>query len=99
MAGKDARSDYEKYLGLSAVDAPKDRLLDFKLKDGWGPLCAFLGKDIPDAPFPRVNETGAFKEKQAIITKQAGKKILRNAVQYIGSAITALVGLMWYRRG
>ncbi len=24
--------------------------------DGWEPLCAFLGKDVPDVPFPRANE-------------------------------------------
>jgi hypothetical protein len=33
----------------------KDRLLVFDAKDGWGPLCAFLGKPVPKEPFPRVN--------------------------------------------
>jgi hypothetical protein len=23
--------------------------------DGWGPLCAFLSKDVPDRPFPHLN--------------------------------------------
>jgi hypothetical protein len=78
---------------------PKDRLLDFKLEDGWAPLCAFLGKDTPDVPFPRANEIGAFKEKQAIMTKQAGKRILRNFVPYIGGAVAAMAGLLWYSQG
>ncbi len=34
---------------------PPDRLLDFHPKMGWEPLCAFLGVDVPDVPFPRVN--------------------------------------------
>ncbi len=34
---------------------PADRLLEFHPKQGWGPLCEFLGADVPDAPFPRVN--------------------------------------------
>ena len=24
--------------------------------DGWEPLCAFLGKEVPSVPFPRMNE-------------------------------------------
>ena len=26
----------------------KERLLEFDLKDGWGPLCAFSGKEKPE---------------------------------------------------
>ncbi len=33
----------------------KDRLLVFDAKEGWAPLCAFLGVAIPDEPYPRVN--------------------------------------------
>lgn len=34
---------------------PAERLLHFHPKDGWEPLCAFLGVPVPDLPFPRVN--------------------------------------------
>jgi len=34
---------------------PRDRLLVFEAKDGWAPLCAFLGKPVPSEPYPRVN--------------------------------------------
>jgi hypothetical protein len=34
---------------------PKDNLLEFTPKDGWKPLCEFLGKEVPDEPFPHVN--------------------------------------------
>ncbi len=49
---------------LAREVTPEESLLDFKLEDGWGPLCVFLRKDIPVVPFPWANETGAFKEKQ-----------------------------------
>ncbi|CAK0881491.1 unnamed protein product [Prorocentrum cordatum] len=39
---------------------PKDRLLDFQVTDGWEPLCSFLGKPIPNVPFPRVNDKDGF---------------------------------------
>lgn len=29
------------------------------VKDGWKPLCDFLGKPIPDEPFPHANEAAA----------------------------------------
>jgi len=34
---------------------PPDRLLVFSPKEGWAPLCAFLGVPVPGVPFPRVN--------------------------------------------
>uniref|UniRef100_A0A7S4SMH0 Sulfotransferase domain-containing protein n=1 Tax=Alexandrium monilatum TaxID=311494 RepID=A0A7S4SMH0_9DINO len=35
---------------------PKERLLVFNVKDGWEPLCSFLGLPVPSVPFPRNNE-------------------------------------------
>lgn len=32
-----------------------ERLLVFHPKEGWGPLCEFLGVPVPPEPFPRVN--------------------------------------------
>ena len=42
-----------------------DRLLVFHPREGWEPLCAFLGVAVPDCHFPRVNsrdEFGAARE-------------------------------------
>lgn len=45
------------------IDAlPPDRLLVFSPKQGWGPLCSFLGAPVPDAPFPRVNSRDEISE-------------------------------------
>ncbi len=36
---------------------PVDRLLVFRVTEGWEPLCAFLGCGVPDGiPFPHLNE-------------------------------------------
>ncbi|KAJ6556370.1 P-loop containing nucleoside triphosphate hydrolase protein [Mycena capillaripes] len=43
---------------------PKDRLLEYEVRQGWGPLCAFLGNDVPDVPFPRTNDTQMMHERQ-----------------------------------
>ena len=42
---------------------PAERLLVFSPKDGWEPLCAFLGVAVPDGPFPRVNSRDEISAK------------------------------------
>lgn len=39
-----------------------DRLLTYNIGDGWEPLCRFLGKPIPDTPYPRTNSAKEFNE-------------------------------------
>ncbi|MCB2117605.1 MAG: hypothetical protein KDE00_15265 [Rhodobacteraceae bacterium] len=41
---------------------PPERLLVFDVAEGWGPLCAFLGCDIPEEPFPHHNLRADFWE-------------------------------------
>jgi len=35
---------------------PKERLLEWHASEGWGPLCEFLGKEVPEGEFPKVNQ-------------------------------------------
>lgn len=42
---------------------PADRLLVFRVSDGWEPLCGFLGVPVPDEPFPRSNQRGRFADE------------------------------------
>ena len=37
---------------------PEEDLLIWNVKEGWEPLCRFLGKTIPEEPFPHDNKTG-----------------------------------------
>jgi hypothetical protein len=41
---------------------PPDKLLVYEVKEGWGPLCEFLGVEVPeDKPFPHLNDTDTFR--------------------------------------
>ena len=51
---------YERNIAEVQAAFPSDRLLTYYIGDGWEPLCRFLGKPIPDTPFPRVNSTPEF---------------------------------------
>lgn len=44
---------------------PKERLLVFEAKDGWAPLCKFLGKPVPSEAYPRVNSKEEMKPMMA----------------------------------
>jgi hypothetical protein len=39
-----------------------DKLLVFEVREGWGPLCDFLGVEVPDTPFPHLNDTESFRQ-------------------------------------
>tara|TARA_R110000787_G_scaffold3868_15_gene14921 strand:- start:10552 stop:11133 length:582 start_codon:yes stop_codon:yes gene_type:complete len=39
---------------------PSERLLVHSAKDGWEPLCAFLGVPVPEGPYPRTNSKEEF---------------------------------------
>jgi hypothetical protein len=42
---------------------PKDRLLLYDVKAGWGPLCEFLGVEEPEEPFPRTNDAAEMRRR------------------------------------
>jgi hypothetical protein len=41
---------------------PPDKLLIYEVKEGWEPLCGFLGAKVPeDKPFPHLNDAETFR--------------------------------------
>ena len=42
------------------ASVPREKLLVFEAKQGWEPLCKFLGVPVPDTPYPRVNSRDDF---------------------------------------
>lgn len=42
---------------------PKEQLLEFKISEGWEPLCKFLDVPVPNVPFPHKNKRKEFKEQ------------------------------------
>jgi hypothetical protein len=65
----DGRFEDEDYATRTFVDhietvkrkVPRERLLIFDVRDGWAPLCEFLGRDAPPEPFPHVNDGATLK--------------------------------------
>jgi len=57
------RQRYRQHNAYIQQKAPRDQLLVYDFKQGWEPLCKFLGKPIPKQPFPHENKKGGVTEK------------------------------------
>lgn len=67
---------------------PSDRLLVYEVKEGWGPLCAFLGVPVPeDKPFPHLNDTEEFRSR----ILRAARIVTIVAYALLGLATIAMV--------
>jgi len=54
---------FERHVATVKETIPADRLLVFDVREGWEPLCEFLGVEPPaDEPFPRLNDSKSMQE-------------------------------------
>ncbi len=60
-----AIDEYNANIAEVQAEIASERLLTFDVREGWGPLCAFLGVDVPDADFPNTNSTKEFNNKDS----------------------------------
>jgi sulfotransferase family protein len=58
-----AIAGYERHNAAVRAAIPAERLIDYRAGDGWEPICAALGVDVPDEPFPHTNTTAQFRER------------------------------------
>lgn len=66
-----------------------EKLLVFEPSQGWEPLCKFLGKPVPDQPFPHVNDTQGFKRMVSYVRMR--RKVIEYGVPTV--AVAAIAGL------
>lgn len=77
---------------------PPEKLLVYNVKEGWEPLCAFLGVPVPDGkPFPRLNDRDSFVGTTRIrqIERLSGALLL----SLLASALIALLLFARRKRG
>lgn len=59
----------------------KETLREYNVKEGWGPLCEFLGEEVPAEGFPRVNYReqweGFVGENAGMVRRVAVRRFLR----------------------
>jgi len=72
---------------------PPGRLMVYNVKEGWEPLCAFLGVEVPrDKPFPHLNERASF-----VGNRRQNQERLLGAL-LVGSIVAVLLFLFLFLR-
>ena len=46
---------------------PEEQLLVYEVKEGWEPLCEFLGVEEPDKPFPHLNDAAEMRRRILVL--------------------------------
>ena len=77
---------------------PAHRLLEFRLKDGWEPLCEFLGKDVPVAPFPVKNDRTQVRARNRFIAMRGLQIVGGKALKVLGPLFACAMAWWFFRR-
>ena len=79
-----AKDRYRQHYAQIRSAVPKERLLEFRLEDGWKPLCKFLDKEVPDVPFPVKNKRGEHvqrvRQKQNMFFRHVAASFAKKAI-------------------
>jgi len=75
---------YEQHNSMMRNNLKRENLLEFKVTEGWGPLCRFLKVPVPKVPFP-----GNLKKKPGIFD-MAIKMIIGTVVLMLLFALVAM---------
>ncbi|MEO0599995.1 MAG: sulfotransferase family protein [Myxococcota bacterium] len=70
-------------------EVPDEQLLVFEVAEGWGPLCDFLGVDVPHTAFPRRNDRDVFLRRARVVGTLSALALL---VPPVTIAVGAWVG-------
>src|SRR5918999_775184 len=69
---------------------PQEQLLVYEVKEGWGPLCAFLGVEEPDKPFLRLNDAAEMRHR--VVAMRAASLAVPAALVLVVIAVLVLLG-------
>ncbi|MEV4218782.1 sulfotransferase family protein [Nonomuraea sp. NPDC049725] len=71
---KETIAAFERHIVTVRESLPAERLLVFDVREGWEPLCRFLGVDVPEGePFPHLNDSKMMEESIERLMK--GEKV------------------------
>ncbi len=78
-----AQQIFEEHTARVRATVPAERLLVFDVREGWPPLCRFLGVAIPDTPFPNVNDRASMLRALAVL------RFVTRAIPWLAAALVA----------
>lgn len=87
---KQGKEFYKRHNEKVKKAVPKEKFLEYNVKQGWGPLCEFLGCEEPPWEFPKVNERNVFISHQEKFGTQLNLVVAKNIAKIASSS--ALIG-------
>ncbi|KAL1859642.1 hypothetical protein Daus18300_009507 [Diaporthe australafricana] len=93
---------YEAHFPRVRSLVPADRILEFELgKHDWEELCAFLGEDVPDEPFPHMNQAkDMVQQRRRMWLKEAAANALKMAAGVVALSLgLSGAGWFWWKHG
>ncbi|KAL3441866.1 hypothetical protein BJX65DRAFT_321989 [Aspergillus insuetus] len=93
--GKDVYKEHvEMVRQVMKVRGEEGRLLEWSVEGGWGPLCEFLGKDVPEGvEFPSGNPPKAWAERIARTTEVYHQRAVKNMAIF-GAGVVGVLGVV-----
>lgn len=88
-----ALARFDEWTDEVIATVPPERLLVFDVREGWEPLCAFLGVLQPAGEFPRVNDRESILRRFRII-----RAVTRTGPAVLAGAVVGLLALRRRRR-
>lgn len=76
---------------------PADRLLEYRVQEGWGPLCEFLDVSVPEGDFPRINDKKQFVVAHQLMWYLAFGKMLFK-VSIVAAPVVGVSLAVWQGR-
>lgn len=75
---------------------PKEKLLGYDIKEGWGLPCEFLGVPVPtiinedkevDMSIPHINEAQSFGDRLDVLKRRPTQRVAKRYAPVIGVAV------------
>ncbi|MCJ1356770.1 MAG: hypothetical protein MMC33_006766 [Icmadophila ericetorum] len=90
---------YDAYYREIRKLVPPESRLEYKMGDGWEPLCAFLGVEVPkDVGFPRENDKEAHGEEAEARLKKFRMSLAKVAIPCIIGLAAVAAGWIYHGR-
>ena len=89
---KNGKRRFHEYYAEVRSLVPPENLLEYKMGEGWQPLCDFLDVPMPDAKkkFPRTNDTDGFVDRCRRRNRMQMLNVLFRAT-IVGGSLAAVV--------